>query len=463
MTITLYNSLTNTIEDFTPIKENSVNMYSCGPTVYSYAHIGNFRTYLLTDFVHRILLANGYEVRFIMNLTDVGHLTGDNLGDADIGEDRLEKAADAENKSAKEIADFYIKHFLIDYERLNILKPQKFTRATDYIKDQIALIRELEKKGYTYQTTDGIYFDTSRFKDYGKLSGNTKESILEGARVEPNKEKKNPTDFSLWKFSPANSQRWQEWESPWGVGFPGWHIECSAMALKELGERLDIHIGGEDLRMIHHQNEIAQSECATGKKYVNYWLHQTHLKVDDGRMGKSLGNTYTISDIEAKGFSPLAYRYFCMTAHYRSPLNFTWGAVQSADNALKKLYTLVDGYKTTADDIYDLESYDNFMHAINSDVNMPKALALLWEMLKSDLAEGVKLATLTKFDEVLGFGIDNYINQDIPDEVYDLAKTRDFYRRNCIWEKADQIRKQILAKGYIVEDSGDAFKIKRKI
>ena len=462
--IKLYNSLSKEIEVFKPIKPELVSMYICGPTVYDYVQIGNLRTYSLSDFLYRTLIFNGNRVKFIMNLTDVGHLTGDNQGDADVGGDRLELSAQKENKSAREIADYYIADFYKSYEKLNYSTPEKYTRATDYIEEQIELIKKLERNGYTYEILDGVYFDTSKFDEYGELAGIDKTSILEGARVEPNPDKRNPSDFALWKFSKKEEKRWQEWDSPWGVGFPGWHIECSAMSMKELGDTIDIHLGGEDLKMIHHPNEIAQSECATGKKFVNYWMHGAFLQVDGGRMGKSLGNAYTIKDIETRGYEPMALRYFYMTAHYRSGLNFTWDALQASQNSLKKLYDLIGSYKESKESQPNQRFISKFTESLNEDLNLPKALAVLWDMLKSEIPEPEKLMTALKMDEVLGFNLVDYVGFEIPQKIEDLAKTRSEYRKNGIWDKADIVRKQISEMGYVVEDTPNGkYKVKRKL
>lgn len=463
MSLTIYNSLSKQEEQFKPLNIEEVSMYTCGPTVYDYAHIGNFRTYSLSDFLYRTLVFNDYKVKYIMNLTDLGHLTGDNEGDADTGVDRLEKAAETEGKSAKEISDYYIKAFLADAKELNLTKPAKYTKATDYISEQIDLIHTLEKKGFTYTTPDGVYFDTSLYADYGNLSGLTAENILEGSRVEPNPNKKNPTDFALWKFSPTDKKRWQEYNSPWGVGFPGWHIECSAMILKELGERIDIHIGGEDLKMIHHQNEMVQSECATNKKFVNYWIHTAFLQVDGGKMGKSLGNAYTVADIKAKGFSAIDLRFFYMTAHYRSSLNFTWESLQSSHNSLKKMYDLVSGYTESEDGVLSENYINKFNAALLEDLNMPKAIAVLWEVLKSDIEESSKVVTLLKMDEVLGLNIDEHVGFQIPEKVLNLARMRWEYRRQGIWDKADLLRREISDMGYTVDDAKDDYRVRRKL
>lgn len=462
MTIYLHNSLTRQTEEFKPIDPKNVTFYTCGPTVYFYQHIGNFRTFAMADFLHRTLLFNGLKVSYVMNFTDVGHLTGDNFGDADTGEDRLEKAAEKEGRSAKEIANFYIQDFTQSYEALNLKKPKKFTRATEYIQEQIELVRSLEQKGFTYQISDGVYFDTSKYSAYGVLSGMSKESIKEGARVEPNPEKKNASDFALWKFSPTDKTRWQEWDSPWGVGFPGWHVECSAMAMKELGVTLDLHMGGEDHKMIHHPNEIAQSECATGQRFVNTWLHVAFLQVDGGKMGKSLGNGYTIEDIKHKGFDPLALRYFYMNAHYRTNQNFTWDAMQHSQNALNKLYDIVGSYKEEKNALPDKQILERFKDSLNADLNVPKALSIMWELIKSTTPDPVKVATLVKMDEVLGFNISDHIGYEIPVSVIDMARTRYEYRKSGIWDKADLLRKAIEAEGFIVEDVAGSFKLKRK-
>lgn len=458
----LYNSLTKKIEDFKPINPDVVTMYTCGPTVYDYQHIGNFRTFITSDLLQRVLKYNGYKVRAIMNITDVGHLTGDNLGDADTGEDRLEIAADREGKSAREIADFYTEHFLTDYDKLNITRPEKFPKATENVREMIGLIQKLESKGVTYRISDGIYFDTSKIEDYGKLSGIKPENMDE-SRLEPNPEKRNPADFALWKFSPEEKMRWQEWDSPWGRGFPGWHIECSAMSMNELGETLDVHVGGEDHKMIHHPNEIAQSEAATGKTFANYWVHGAFLKVDGGRMGKSVGNAYILADLEAKGFDPLSLRFFFLHAHYRTKLNFTWEALQNSQNSLRKLYSLVEGYQEDPEATISIEHIQRFEEVLNNDLNTPEALAIMWDLLKSDIPEGSKLKTLVKFDEVFGINLEDHIGFEVPKDVENLAKVRNEYRKNGIWDKADMIRKQVEEKGFIVEDisSAPGYKLRR--
>lgn len=459
----IYNSLTRKVEEFIPQHEDLVTMYCCGPTVYLPSSIGNFRTYFLADMVYRTLNMDNYKVHFVMNLTDVGHLTGDNTGDADLGEDKIEKSAQKEGKSAKEIVDFYTKDFLKQYEKLNLTKPIKFTKATEYIDEQIQLVGNLEEKGYTYRTVDGIYFDTSKFPKYGQLSGLSIDNVKEGARVEVNPEKRSPTDFALWKFSPQGSTRQQEWDSPWGRGFPGWHLECSAMVLSELGETIDLHLGGEDLKMIHHQNEIAQSESATGKEFVKYWVHSAFLQVEGGKMSKSLGNVYTISDLEARGFDAMDLRYFYMGAHYRSPLNFTWDALQSSRNALKKLNEMVASFKSDAEGKISQKYLERFKEKMDDDINVTEAISIMWEMLKNSISESSKLATVLEMDKLLGLKLDERIGYEIPQRITDMARTRQEYRKNGIWEKADVLRKQIAEQGYILEDLPDnGFKLKKK-
>ncbi len=459
----IYNSLTKQLEDFKPIEPDTVKMYCCGPTVYIYPQIGNWRTFTLVDFLYRTLKLNGYKIDFIMNMTDVGHLFEDG-GNPEGGEDKIEKQAQEEGRSAKEIIDFYAKGFLNDFKDLNITEPRLFTKASEYIDEQIDLIASLEDKGFTYETTDGVYFDTSKYEKYGELSGLTIENIKEGARVDPNIEKKNPTDFALWKFSPKDKKRQQEWQSPWGVGFPGWHLECSSMILTELGDTIDIHVGGEDLKMIHHQNEIAQSECSTGKKFVNYWVHGAFLTVDGGKMSKSLGNFYTLDDIKNRGFSPMDLRYLFMTAHYRTPLNFTWEALQSAQNSLKKIYDIIGSYIQDPKEEISDKYFKKFREALDDDLNAPESLAVVWELIKSSTAEASKLNTLLKMDQFLGLRLQEHIGYEIPEKITDLAKMRREYRKNGIWDKADVIRRQALDLGYIIEDLPNGeFKVKKKL
>ena len=459
----IYNSLTKNIEEIVPIEPGNIKLYCCGPTVYNHTQVGNWRTFSLADFLVRSLRMGGYKVDFIMNMTDVGHLF-ESGSDPEGGEDKVEKQSAEEGKSAREIVDMYSKVFLEEYKELNLTEPRKFTKASEYIDNQIDLIATLEDKGFTYETTDGVYFDTSKFENYGNLSGLTVENVKEGARVDPNPEKRNPTDFALWKFSPEGKKRQQEWQSPWGVGFPGWHLECSSMILTELGETIDIHVGGEDLKMIHHQNEIAQSECATGKPFVNYWVHGAFLTVDGGKMSKSLNNFYTLSDIKNKGFSPLDLRYLFMTSHYKGSLNFTWEAMQNAKNTLNRIYDIVSGYEYDERAEVSDKYIKKFMEKLDEDLNMPEALAVFWELIKSNTPESSKLNTILKMDEVLGLRLQEHIGVEIPENILNLAKMRNEYRKNGIWDKADVVRKQINDLGYVVEDTQTgSFKVKKKL
>lgn len=489
----LYNSLTKKIEEFKPLHPLQVGMYTCGPTVYSFAHIGNFRTYTMADILLRVLQYNGYEVTYIMNLTDVGHLTGDNLGDADLGEDRMEKAAKKEGKTAWEIAQFYADVFLKDYEKLNLEKPKKFTKATDYIKEQIDLIKKLEEKGFTYRTSDGIYFDTSKFTNYGELS--SLDQIKAGARVEINPEKKNQRDFALWKFSyphgvsfkeyvakskikPEEAElqkRQMEWKSPWGIGFPGWHIECSAMSMKYLGETFDIHTGGIDLKETHHPNEIAQSEAATGKKFVNYWMHGAFILVNGERMSKSKGNLYTVYDLEKEGYDVLALRYLYLQTHYRQEMNFTFDALDAAQNAYKKLVLDVSRWeepsassgKVAPKGVFE-DFEKRFLDALNDDLNTAQALAVMWEMVKSPHPTGPKLRLLFKMDRVLGLNLRSLSEQlkkaqhIVPGHIQQLVEERQRLRKLRKFNAADQIRAKVEKLGYELEDTKKGPKVTKK-
>lgn len=461
----LYNSLSRQIEDFQPISSPQVGMYTCGPTVYDFAHIGNFRTYTTADILVRTLKLSDYEVKYIMNLTDVGHLTGDNAGDADIGEDRMEKSAKKEGKSAWEVAQFYTEAFLKDYEKLHLTIPAHFVKATDHIKEQIELVQRLEKEGYTYETSDGIYFDTARFKDYGKLSN--LDQIKEGARVEVNEEKRNPRDFALWKFSPKDEKRQMEWDSPWGVGFPGWHIECSAMSMKYLGESFDIHAGGVDLRETHHPNEIAQAEAVTHKPFAKYWVHSAFMLVAGERMSKSLGNNYKIYDLEKEGYTALDLRYLYFQTQYRQEMNFTFPSLEAAKNALERLKNIITTWKADEKAGVNAEYYQKFVDSLHDDLNTPQALAVMWELVRSDLPEGEKLKTLFTMDSVLGFGLKSLHKaqgvslSDLPQEVRQLIEERNSARKARHYVMADQLRNKIQKLGYDIQDTEKGTEIKK--
>lgn len=467
--VKLFNSLSREIEEFKPENPDSVGMYTCGPTVYDFAHIGNFRTYTTSDILKRVLEYNGYKVDYVMNLTDVGHLTGDNSGDADLGEDRMEKSAVKEGKTAWEIADFYAEAFIKDFEKLNLEKPQLFAKATDHIKEQISLVEDLDRGGYTYQTSDGIYFDTSLFPEYGKLSN--LDQIKEGARVEINPEKRNPRDFALWKFSPKDEKRQMEWDSPWGVGFPGWHIECSAMSMKYLGDTFDIHVGGIDLRETHHPNEIAQSEAATGQLFVRYWVHSAFMLVKGERMSKSLGNNYKIYDLEKEDYDALSLRYLYLQTHYRQEMNFTFAGLDGATQALHRLRQAVAALDLdTLEDADLLPEYEErFLEAISDDLNMPKALGIVWEMMKEEDNER-KIKTLLSFDKVLGLDLVHsaeYLKEEktvtVPDEVTELISEREEMRKNGDFVRADQIRNKIMKLGYELLDTPKGTQARKKI
>ena len=458
----LYNTLTRKKEKFKPLNKNKAGLYTCGPTVYNYAHLGNLRTYIFEDILKRVLIYNGYEVKHVMNVTDVGHLTGDR----DMGEDKLEKGAKREGKSAWEISDFYWRAFRKDMKKLDILEPDIWCRATDNIKEQIELIKTLERKGYTYKISDGVYFNTSKFPDYNKLSHQPLAALEEGARVEKNNEKKNSTDFALWKFSPKNAKRQMEWQSPWGIGFPGWHIECSAMSMKYLGKELDIHCGGIDHINIHHTNEIAQSESATGKKFFNYWLHGAFLNIANGKkMAKSTENFLTLENaLLKKNINPLSYRYACLTVHYRKPMEWSEKSIESAANALNNLYEAVSAIKDGKNAIIDKKYQYKFLTAINDDLNMPRALAIVWEVLNSKLQAGDKKATLLDFDKVMGLNLSKVKKEKIiiPVAVKKMVAERELARKNKNWQKADELRKKIAELGFAVEDAGEKSVIKKK-
>jgi cysteinyl-tRNA synthetase len=437
-----------------------VGLYTCGPTVYGYPHLGNMRTYIFEDLLKRVLTYNNYEVNHVMNITDVGHLTGDR----DMGVDKVERESAKTGQTAWEIADFYTTAFKEDLKSLNIIFPNTFCKATDNIPEQIAMIQTLEEKGFTYKITDGIYFDTAKVADYNKLSHQKIEDLREGARVEINAEKKNPTDFALWKLSPTGAKRQMEWESPWGVGFPGWHIECSAMSVKYLGEQFDIHCGGVDHIDIHHTNELAQTESATSKKpWVNYWLHSAFLNGIGGKkMAKSSGDFITVTNtFTEKGISPLVYRFANLSVHYRKPMEWSEEALISAKNGYENLLVKISklGQKTGK---LSLEYKDKFLADINDDLNMSKALATVQELLKSDLSDEDKLATVLDFDKVLGLNLrlETKADIEIPEAVIEILKKRETARQNKDWKSSDELRDEILKLGYQVTDADAGQEIK---
>ena len=458
----IYNTLSRKIDEFKPINLPRVSIYICGPTVYDYAHLGHSRTYINSDILRRALKWLGYEMKTVMNITDVGHLTSN----ADSGEDKMEKKAKKESKDIREIAKFYTEDFWQMSESLNIIKPDKITPATEYIQEMIELIERLEKKDFTYKTKDGIYFDTSKFKTYGEMARLDIEGLRVGWRVDKG-EKKNPTDFALWKFSPESEKRQMEWESPWGIGFPGWHIECSAMAMKELGESIDIHTGGIDHIPVHHTNEICQSEAATGKQFVKYWFHSGFLQVNGEKMSKSLQNYVRLQDLVAKGVEPMAVRYLFLTSHYRSTMNFTDQALAGASEAWKKLQSIVSGWQgkkqrtvLSEEKLVKIQEFSaRFKAAVEVDLGMPQALAVVWEMVKSNIPEQDKNELWQDWNQVLGLKISNDKFQTSI-QVQNLIKQREELRKQKKWAEADKIKQTLMAKGYIIEDTDEGTKIK---
>lgn len=465
----VYNTMSRTKEEFRPIRSECVTIYSCGPTVYNYAHIGNMRTYVFMDILRRVLKLNGYRLRHVMNITDVGHLTSD----GDEGEDKMEKAARSQKKTPWEIAEYFTGVFFGDLKRLNIETPEITPKATEHIDVMIEFVRELCEKGYGYETSDGIYFDISKFPRYGRLSRANLEEQLAGAseRVEVNTEKRHPADFALWKKAPK--EHIMQWPSPWGMGYPGWHIECSAMSREYLGDCFDIHTGGVDHIPIHHENEIAQSEALTGKRSVNYWMHGEFLLVDNGKMSKSLGNTYTISDLIEKGYSPLAYRYFCLNGNYRNKLNFTWEALDAAKVSLDRLYEALAKHKAagaqplpegTAE-----EWKKEFTEAVSDDLNVPLGLGILWKALRFPVKsrEIYDFALFT--DQILGLSMEENAEKPVQNdgtqeaelspEIRELVNQRTEAKKKKDFKTADEIRDRLKTMGVTLIDTKEGVKI----
>ena len=464
MDIKLYNTLTRNKEKFEP-KDKEVRIYSCGPTVYSFAHIGNFRAYVFMDTLRRMLKYNGYNLKHVMNITDVGHLESD----ADEGEDKMEKAARKENKNPYEIAKFYSDVFFNDMKKLNIDKPEIIAKATDHIKEMLEFVKGLVENGYAYETSRGIYFDISKLDQYPVLSNRNIDEQIAGARVDVDEEKRNPYDFALWIKAPENHI--MKWDSPWGLSYPGWHIECSAMGRKYLGDEFDIHTGGIDHVPTHHENEIAQSKGLTGKIPAKFWMHVEFLQVDGGKMSKSLGNTYTISQLEEKGIEALAYKLFCFTAHYRTKLNFTFESALSSQKSLNRLREGFIKHQEGNDTVNEetIREYENkFLEAINDDLNMPAAMGIVWNVIRQQDKSKKYAELLIKFDEVLGLDLINskkYLeenkNVEIPEEIKDLLEQRKQARENKDWNLSDKIRDELKEKGYNVKDSKDGMQIEK--
>ncbi len=457
----LFNTLTRQKEEFRPSEDNKVKMYTCGPTVYNWAHIGNLRSYIFADVLRRVLEYDGYAVEQVMNITDVGHLTSN----ADEGEDKLEKGAAREGKTAWEVAEFYTNAFKEDIKKLNVQEPSVWCKATDHIKEQIEFVKKLEEKGFTYRTSDGIYFDSSKLPEYAELAKLDIEGMKAGARIDM-REKRNITDFALWKFSPKDEKRVMEWDSPWGVGFPGWHIECSAMGTKYLGNVIDIHTGGIDHVPVHHTNERAQNIAVFGKPVVRFWMHHEHVLIGEAKMSKSKENFLNLNSIIEKGFDPLALRYLYLSAHYRSRVNFSWESLEAAQNTLKNLYERVlswDG-NSAGDMLSDGDYQSRFMDAINDDLDTPRALAVVWEMIKdNNLGEADKRAAILKFDKVMGLGLAHLKKEEVavPAEVQDLINARNKARLEKNWAESDRLRDEIEKRGFLIEDTAEGVKVKK--
>ena len=451
----LYNTLTRKKEEFIPLKKGTVKMYSCGPTVYNYAHIGNMRAYIFMDTLRKVLKYNGYKVKHVMNITDVGHL----VSDADEGEDKMAKTARIENRSVYEIAKEYTDAFMKDIKALNIDTPEHIAKATEHIREMEMYVNDIVKNGYAYETSRGVYFDTSKLPNYGKmLSNNNIDDLKAGARVEVDKEKRNPQDFALWIKAPK--EHIMKWNSKWGLCYPGWHIECSAMSRKYLGDKFDIHTGGVDHIPIHHENEIAQSMGATGHNLANYWMHVEFLLIDGGKMSKSLGNVYTLNDLKAKGIDALSYRYFTYSSHYRNKLNFTWDAIKSAKNSLNKLRDMIALHKDVNKKIDKniISKYEEqFLDAINDDMNMPVAISIVWEIAKEKEKSNDFYELIKKFDSVLSLDLDKNDKEDIniPEDIKLILNERKDARENKDFAKSDELRDKLKELGYIVKDTKD--------
>jgi len=460
MALKIYNTLTKKTEPFRPLRKGVVTMYNCGPTVYDYAHIGNFRSYVFADLLRRYLEYSGLKVKQVMNITDVGHLTIDEEADSR-GEDKIEASAKRQHKTPLEISSFYTKAFLEDVKTLNLKEPMKRPKATEHIKEMIGIIDSLVRNGHAYEVNGSVYYDISSFKRYGKLSGNPVEQLKAGARLEVNPEKKDPLDFALWVKNPKHVM---QWDSPWGRGYPGWHIECSAMSMKYLGETIDVHTGGEDNIFPHHECEIAQSEGATGKRFVKYWLHVRHLMVNGKKMSKSKGNFYTLRDLLKKGYDPRAIRYLLLSAHYRTRLNFTEKGVREAETAIGKLEGFLaesckgrDGPKTLK---AIKKAKDSFRKAMDDDLNISGALATVFGFVREiNKSGGGRKAceALLDFDKVLGLRLSGSESwkelSEAPAGIRSMLEMRERHRKDRDWKKADSIREQLRKKGVVLEDT----------
>lgn len=459
MSLKIYNTLTRKKEEFKPIDNNAVKIYSCGPTVYYFAHIGNLRAYLFMDNLRRVLKYNGYKLKHAMNITDVGHL----VSDADEGEDKMLKASRRENKNPFEIADFYTKAFLEDMKKLNIDMPEIICKATEHIKIMEDYVKKIIENGYAYETENTIYFDTSKLDKYGVLSNRNIDEQRAGARVELDSEKRNSSDFALWIKAPENHL--MKWNTFWGECYPGWHLECSAMSEKYLGETFDIHTGGMDHIPVHHENEIAQGKGYCGKIPSHYWMHVDFLQVNGGKMSKSLNNLYTLKDLEERGYLPEVYRMFNFSSHYKKPINFTFEAMESAKVALNRLR---EGYKRHLEGNNKVEESiikgfeDRFLEAINDDLNMPQAMSVVWDLVKYEKKSPLLAKTLLKFDSVLGLNIDKEEKIDLPEEIMQIIEERKKARENKDWNKSDELRDKLVNLGYTVKDTPNGMLVSRK-
>ncbi len=459
----LYNTLSRQVEEVRPLKEGEISLYTCGLTVYSQPHIGNWVAYIYWDVLQRALQAEGYKVKRVQNITDVGHLTSDE----DAGEDKMLKSALSEGTTAWEVADKYIDIANHEaYELLGLQKPEYLPRATDYIDQQIEFVKQLEEKGYTYTIADGVYFDTGKLDDYGKLAKLDLKGLRFGARV-ADTGKKNPTDFALWKFSPENEKRDMEWDSPWGKGFPGWHLECSCIAREILGDQIDIHTGGIDHIPVHHTNEIAQTEALTGKKFANIWVHANHIKVNGTKMSKSLGNIYTLKDITDKGFDIQAFKLMILSKHYRTEGNFTWENLEASQNLLNNLrrfadllWELPDTSSTEFSFLNGISS--NIKKSFNNDLDSPQALMHLssaenqWIRVLSTESKKSFKDFLVMIDDMLGLNLST--TRDITDEQYGILEEREAARKSQDWIKSDRLRDELKAQGIGLRDTEKAIK-----
>lgn len=460
----LYNTLSRTVEDFKPLHEKKVTMYACGPTVYDFTHIGHMRKYTMDDILKRTLQYLGYEVKHIMNITDVGHL----VSDGDEGEDKLEKGAKKQGKTVWDVAKEYTDYFNKTMKAINVLPPDVTPKATDHIPGMIRLIQTLEEKGFTYNTKEAVYYDVTKFPNYGQLSGQKledKKTVRDDVHIDTNK--KHPADFALWfKRVGRFADHTMHWESPWGDGFPGWHIECSAMSMEYLGETIDIHTGGIDHIPVHHENEIAQSEAATGKEFVKYWVHHAFLNVESEKMSKSKNNFLTVDDIAIQGLDPLPLRLLFLQAHYRQEMDFTWKSANSAENALRSLRAHVLEFKKLArGNVQETEFSklfrEAFKQSLRDDLNTAKALAVVWNVLRAEMEPGLKLKLMYEFDEVLGLNLREIREEKIPVEITQLATEREKARQDKNFSRSDELRQLIEKKGYQVEDTQKGYSLKK--